>query len=217
LASSEEERALTTVLIILLIALTAVLVAVMVVRPGLTVTRGGKVMAFLVLFALPILCVGMGGAAQLEHSKSTEFCLSCHIMEPYGRSLRIDDPGHLAAAHFQNHRVPANEACYTCHTNYAMFGGVRAKLGGLKHIYVYYLGKPPAPENIKLYEPYHNRECLHCHAGARSFEEGAVHTADPDLLPALRANKTSCISSGCHGTVHDLPGLKDAKFWKAGG
>jgi hypothetical protein len=84
---------LTTVLIILLIALTAVLVAVMVARPGLTATRGGKVMAFLVLFPLPGLCVGMGGAAQFEHSKSTKFCLSCHIMEPYGRSLRIDDPG----------------------------------------------------------------------------------------------------------------------------
>lgn len=24
---------------------------------------------------------------------------------------------YLAAAHFQNHRIPADEACYTCHTN----------------------------------------------------------------------------------------------------
>jgi hypothetical protein len=93
---------------------------------------------------------------------------------------------------------------------------VKAKLGGLKHIYVYYLGTPPAPENIKLYEPYNNRECLHCHAGARSFEEGAVHTADPDLIPALKANKTSCISSGCHEIVHDVGKLKDATFWKGG-
>ena len=107
-------------------------------------------------------------------------------------------------AHFQNHRVPPDEACYTCHTNYAMFGGIRAKLGGLKHIYVYYLGTPPAPENIKLYEPYNNRECLHCHEGARSFEAGAVHNADPDLLPAVKANKISCISSGCHEVVHNV-------------
>jgi len=95
-----------------------------------------------------------------------------------------------------------------------MFGGIKAKFGGLRHIYVDYLGTPPAPENIKLYDPYNNRECLHCHAGARSFEEGAVHTADPDLLPAVKANKTSCISSGCHGVVHDVASLKDAKFWK---
>jgi cytochrome c-type protein NapC len=205
-----------TFLILLLISFSVALVAIFVFRPQITSTRGGKMTAFLALFALPLLCFGMGTSSELEHAKSTEFCLSCHIMEPYGKSLRVDDPQHLAAAHFQNHRVPPNEACYTCHTNYAMFGGVKAKLGGLKHIYVYYLGTPPAPENIKLYEPYNNRECLHCHAGARSFEEGAVHTADPDLLPALKANKTSCISSGCHELVHDVGSLKGAKFWKGG-
>jgi cytochrome c-type protein NapC len=205
-----------TFLILLLIAFSVALVAVFVLRPQITSTRGGKMMAFLALFALPLLCFGIGTSSELEHAKSTEFCLSCHIMEPYGKSLRVDDPQHLAAAHFQNHRVPPDEACYTCHTNYAMFGGVKAKLGGLKHIYVYYLGTPPAPENIKLYEPYNNRECLHCHAGARSFEEGAVHTADPDLIPALKATKSSCISSGCHEIVHDVGKLKDATFWKGG-
>jgi cytochrome c-type protein NapC len=203
-----------TFLILLLVAFSIFLIGVFIFRPLITATRGGKIMAFLAFFALPLLCLGMGTSKELEHAKSTEFCLSCHIMEPYGKSLRVDDPQHLAAAHFQNHRVPPNEACYTCHTNYAMFGGIKAKLGGLRHIYVYYLGTPPAPENIKLYEPYNNRECLHCHAGARSFEEGAVHTADPDLLPALKANKTSCVSSGCHGVVHDVASLKDAKFWK---
>ena len=201
-------------LILLLILLSILLLAVFVSRPEITATIGGKMAAFLALFALPLLCFGIGTSSELEHAKRTEFCLSCHIMEPYGKSLRVDDSQHLAAAHFQNHRVPADEACYTCHTNYAMFGAVKAKLGGLRHIYVYYLGTPPALENIKLYEPFNNRECLHCHAGARSFEEGAVHTADPDLLPTIKANKTSCISSGCHDLVHDVANLKGAKFWK---
>ena len=206
-----------TSLIVLFIVFSILLISVFVFRPAITASLGGKIMAFLVLFALPLLCLGFGGVAELEHSKSTNFCLSCHIMEPYGQSLRVDDPMHLPAAHFQNHRVPADEACYTCHTNYAMFGGVKAKLGGLKHIYVYYLTTPPAPQDIKLYEPFNNRECLHCHAGARSFEEGAVHTADPDLLPAIKANKKSCISSGCHDTIHDLKTLKEQKFWKGVG
>jgi len=208
---------LETILIIILVLLSVLLIGVLVLRPEITATRGGKIMAFLVLFALPLLCMGMGASSKLENSKSTRFCLSCHIMQPYGKSLRLDDSQHLAAAHFQNHRVPADEACYTCHTNYAMFGGIKAKLGGLRHIYVYYLGKPPAPENIRLYEPYNNRECLHCHAGARSFEEGAVHAADPDLLPAVKANKVSCVSSGCHAVVHEVGSLKDAKFWKGAG
>lgn len=205
---------LETSLIITLAVFSTALIGVLVARPEITATRGGKILAFLILLTLPLLCLAAGVSNKLEQSKSTEFCLSCHVMEPYGKSLLVDDPQHLAAAHFQNHRVPANEACYTCHTNYAMFGGIKAKLAGLKHVYVYYLGSPPAPEDIKLYTPFNNRECLHCHAGARSFEEGAVHTADPDLIPALKANKTSCMSSGCHEVVHDVRNLRNATFWK---
>jgi cytochrome c-type protein NapC len=156
--------------------------------------------------------MAVGVSSEMQRSKSTQFCLSCHVMEGYGRSLYIDDPAHLPAVHFQNHRVPADQACYTCHTNYAMFGGFRAKLHGLRHVYVQYLGT--IPQQIHLYEPYNNRECLHCHLGARSFEEGVVHNADPDLLPAVKANKVSCLSSGCHDTVHDVSRLKDLTFWK---
>ena len=208
--------ALSGTLLLLLITVSAVLIGVLVFRPGLTTIQGGKILALFVLFLLPLICVGMGITYHIDRSKRTEFCLSCHEMQPYGKSLMVDDPAHLAAAHFQNHRIPADEACYTCHTNYAMFGGFRAKMHGLKHIYVHYLRTPRAPEAIRLYDPYNNRECLHCHLGARSFEEGAVHTADPELLPAVKANKTSCISSGCHEVVHNVGSLKDVKFWKGG-
>lgn len=203
-----------TALIVSLIVLSAALVALMTMRPGVTATRNGKIITFIALFLLPLLCTGIGATSELERSKSTSFCLSCHIMEPYGKSLKVDDPTYLAAAHFQNHRVPADEACYTCHTNYAMFGTLKAKLRGLRHVYVYYLTTPPAPENIRLYEPYNNRECLHCHLGAKSFEEGAVHNAIPDLLPDVKANKKSCISSGCHEVVHNVATLGQVKFWK---
>jgi cytochrome c-type protein NapC len=164
-----------------------------------------------------VFALAIGMENEMERSKSTAFCLSCHIMESYGKSLHIDDPSYLAAAHFQNHRVPADEACYTCHTNYAMFGTFKAKLGGLRHLYVYYLKKMPLPEDIKLHEPFNNRECLHCHLGARSFEQGATHNADPDTLPAVKANKLSCISSGCHDVVHNVGRWGDkVKFWDGG-
>jgi nitrate/TMAO reductase-like tetraheme cytochrome c subunit len=201
-------------LLLFLIAVTAILIAVLVFRPGLTTTAGGRILAFFVLFLLPLVCLGMGTTYHIDHSKETHFCLSCHEMEPFGKSLMVDDPAHLPAAHFQNHRVPAAEACFTCHTTYAMFGDFRAKMHGLRHVYVHYLRTPPAPAAIRLYDPFNNRECLHCHLGARSFEEGAVHNADPDLLPAIKANKTSCLSSGCHEVVHNVGTLKDAKFWK---
>ena len=206
-----------TLAVVVLVLFSAVLAGVIAVRPSVTVSRAGKILAFGVLFFLPLFSLAVGMENEMERSKSTAFCLSCHIMEPYGKSLRIDDPNYLAAAHFQNHRVPADEACYTCHTNYAMFGTFKAKLGGLRHLYVFYLKKLPEPQDIKLHEPFNNRECLHCHLGARSFEQGATHNADPDTLPAVKANKLSCISSGCHDTVHNVGHWnKDVKFWDGG-
>ena len=203
-----------TTLIVLLVLFSAASIAVFVARPKVTETRGGKILAFLVLCFLPILCGAMGVSSEMNRAETTAFCLSCHTMEAYGRSLYIDDPNHIPAAHFQNHRVPADRACYSCHTDYAMFGTLKVKLDGLHHVFIYYFGTPPAPENIKLYKPFNNRECLHCHLGARSFEEGAVHTADPATLPAIKSNTLSCMSSGCHEVVHDIAHLKDAKFWK---
>jgi hypothetical protein len=83
---------------------------------------------------------------------------------------------------------------------------------GLHHIYVQYLGKPNNP--IHLYTPYNNRECLHCHAGSRSFEQGAVHTADPQTMLDIKSNKLSCLSSGCHDTAHNIPKLNQVKYWE---
>ena len=125
---------------------TVFLIALIVIRPSLTATRGGKIFAFLAFFILPILCAFGAASDHIERSKQTSFCLSCHIMEPYGKSLYVDDPQYVPAAHFQNHRIPVDEACYTCHTDYALYGGFRAKIRGLRHIYIQYFGTPPAPD-----------------------------------------------------------------------
>jgi cytochrome c-type protein NapC len=196
------------VLILLLFGLSAGLILLLVLRPSLTANRSGKILAFVALFALPILCAFVGTSAQLERSKQTSFCLSCHIMEPYGRSLHVDDPSYIAAAHFENHRIPVEQACYTCHEDYVLYGGIRAKWRGLHHVYVQYLGKPMNP--IQLYVPYNNRECLHCHLGARSFEGSPTHTA---LHEEIVSNQMSCLTSGCHDTVHNVSGLDRVKFW----
>lgn len=192
-------------------ALLALLVAR---RPGLASARGGKVLAFLALFLFPALAVTAGFSVQMERATSTKFCLSCHVMHDYGRSLWIDDRSYLAAAHVQNNRVPRDRACYTCHTDYAMFGTVRAKVRGLRHLYIQYLGKVPAPDQIKLYEPFHNRECLHCHDGGRKYLEQPAHNRTPDQMNRILSNQLSCTSSRCHDTVHDVGSLSDVTFWK---
>jgi len=204
----------STTLVAALVLLAAAMAAVFAIKPGVTALTSGRIFAFAGLFIIPILAGFAGLQAHVEKSKETQFCLSCHIMEPYGKSLHIDERGHIPAVHYQNHLVPADRACFTCHTTYTLFGDYNAKLHGLRHVYVQYLGT--IPKKIALYEPYNNRECLHCHLGARSFEEGATHNLDPATLPAVKANKISCVSSGCHETVHDQAHLDKMTFWPAG-
>ncbi len=191
-----------------LLGITIVLLVLILARPSITVSIGGKILAFLAFCALPVLSGVWGLSEHFERSKQTTFCLSCHIMEPYGRSLYVDDMNHIPAAHFQNHRIPADEACYTCHTDYAMYGTIGVKLHGLRHVYVQYLGTAMNP--IRLYEPFNNRECLHCHEGARSFEDD-THVPMMDML---KSNQLSCISSGCHDTVHNIDTLSKFKQWR---
>ena len=193
-----------------LLGINAILIARLVLWPSLTASREGKIFAFVAFFILPLLCGSWAATEHIERSKQTKFCLSCHIMEPFGRSLYVDDGSYIPAAHFQNHRVPPDQACYTCHTDYGLYGGVRAKFRGLRHIYIQYFGTPPSPEKIELYTPYNNRECLHCHLGARSFESSEIHSA---MLASLKSNETSCLTSGCHDVVHNVGDQAKVKFW----
>ena len=94
-----------------LIILGIVLIALILLRPSITTAQGGRILAFIAFFILPIVATGLGASIHLDHSKSTQFCLSCHVMEPYGKSLYRDDPSYLPAAHFQNNRIPREQAC----------------------------------------------------------------------------------------------------------
>src|SRR5438094_4323833 len=173
-----------------------------------------RTLIFLALFVVPVAGTFAGGWYHLERSKRTDFCLSCHTMSEHGRSLFVDDPSFLPAAHYQNNRVPRDQACYTCHTDYTIYGGVTAKLRGLRHVYVQYVKGPPEAADLKLYRSYNNRECLHCHGGSRAFEEKSSHNRDPKMLEMIKTNQTSCMNDGCHDIVHNIDLLKDATFWK---
>ena len=199
---------------ILFIVIALVLAALIGMRVELTRVRGGKILAFVALFIVPALAVALGFNEHMERAESTQFCLSCHVMHDFGQSLRVDDPSYIPARHFQNNLVPRDRACYTCHTDYTMFGTAHSKLRGLRHLYVQYLGKVPAPADIRLYTPFNNRECLHCHSGMRAFIEEPKHNKTPDMMAKITSNQISCMTSKCHDTVHDVGTLKDATFWK---
>jgi len=198
-------------ILIVLIALTILLAAVLFFRPSITVGATGKILAFVALCVLPALCIGVGMSTHMQRSEQTKFCISCHSMESHGQSLYVDDPNYVAARHFQNHRVPADMACYACHTDYTIYGPLKDKLQGMKRVYLQYVSTPP--KTIYIRGGYSNLQCLHCHAGARSFEENPVHIA---IMASLSANQLSCISSGCHDTVHNAAEVEHLKMWRPG-
>lgn len=198
----------------IVITLTGVAILVniyLIARPSATRTPAGKVLAFTGIFVLPVIALAFGTGEHMEQSKTTTFCLSCHPMEAYGRSLMVDDNEFIPAVHYQNNRIPRDRACFTCHTEYTMYGDFSAKLRGLKHVWVQYLGTPP--DTIRLYEKYSNRECLHCHAGARSFQAVGAHQPDRATADSIMNNTRSCLASGCHDVAHNVHELKSYELW----
>ncbi len=157
-----------------------------------------------VLVAIALLLVGV----VRPHLLTRGIGNSCHAMEKYGKSLTIDNPRYLPAAHFQNARVPRETACFACHTTYTLYGDLTAKLHGLQHVWVAYLGT--VSEHIKLYTPYNNRECLHCHDGTRGFEDNSEHQKE---RARIQKNELSCLSQGCHPNVHAVDELDKLKLW----
>ncbi len=169
--------------------------------------RAKKFLAFFTLGVFPLFW-GLGVVSQdLERVKKVSFCAKCHVMTKYVESLNVDDDEPLSAIHFQNNWVPQEEACYACHTQYTMFGPVQAKLRGVKHLYVYYV--KGAPEKIKLYEKYENRNCLRCHGVARNFIEALPHMLGDGLSDQIMDGRRSCLSSGCHDMGHLLASEED--------
>jgi nitrate/TMAO reductase-like tetraheme cytochrome c subunit len=197
--------------VIAIIALAILTNIYLISRPASLRERSGKILAFLGIFLLPLLAVAFGTQEHMEKSKQTDFCLSCHAMDNYGKSLYVDDEEFIPASHFQNNRVPRDQACYTCHTGYTMYGGIEAKLRGIRHVLVQYLGT--VPDTISLYSPYSNAQCLHCHEGSRSFEENEVHSTPAAFRDSLGTNLFSCVSSGCHDVVHNVHELADYDMW----
>ena len=187
-------------------------------RADITRVRDGRILAFLALFLLPSAPSGQAFPQHMERAKSTEFCLSCHTMEEYGKSLYVDDRSYLAAAHFQNNRIPRDRACYTCHTDYTMFGGLKDKWRGLSHVYVQYFGTIPGTGEIKLYQPFNNRECLHCHAGrpilsgnVRASEKSGPDRENDQQPDVLHVEPLSRHDARCDDTDRRLPSGRKGK------
>lgn len=169
-------------------------------------TTAGRLLMLLGLGVLPMVALAGGTVHAVNQSSSAEFCMGCHEMEPYGQSLFVEHKTVLPAVHYQKRLIDRDHACFACHTDYAMFGNAKAKLNGLHHVWVHYLGE--VPEEFELYEPYPNHNCLHCHDDARSYLEQGAHQGK---FESLAAGKESCLL--CHSQGHALAAVEKGELW----
>lgn len=184
-----------------LAALSALLlVGFLVIAPRLGVAV--KLGLFFAIGAMPASAALLGNVKNLETVKERRFCGSCHNMAPYTKDAADPLSTSTASFHSRNEHF-GQESCYTCHRDYSMYGGVITKMDGLKHVWIYYFGEASDP--IKLYRPHQNASCIRCHSTTLPrFAKVSAHKAA--TLEYIREGTMSCIRSGCHGPMHNVPG-----------
>jgi hypothetical protein len=118
--------------------LTLLLAILLVTRADITRVREGRVLAFVGLFLLPSMAVWAGVSQHMERAKTTEFCLSCHTMEDYGRSLHVNDKSHLPRRTIEQLGATRRGLL---HVSYRLHHVRRSKdkWRGSFHVYVQYL------------------------------------------------------------------------------
>jgi len=158
------------------------------------VTSRAKWLLFVLIVLFPLALTAVTLEVGTARTREVAFCSSCHTMQPFVTNMLDEKAQTLAARHYDNRWIP-REQCYTCHVNYGLFGAVDAKLRSVRHAGVFYLtGGLKRP---KLYHPYPNSNCLHCHAGGAPFEKAVTH--EP-MKSALAKGDISCLT--CHGPAH---------------
>jgi cytochrome c-type protein NapC len=180
----------------------SILVGYLIVRPALT--RVTKVMLLLGLGVFPIGAAAAGNVQGFEATKERSFCGACHVMAPHREDS--DDPSSvsLSSRHARN-AFFGDENCYACHADYGMFGTVLTKLGGMRHVWLYYAEYRTMPldqarEKVRLRQPFPNSNCTECHSTQPTlWQKVPDHRAS---LDDLRADRISCASPGCHGFAH---------------
>jgi len=164
-----------------------------------------KLLLFAGLGILPAISAGASTVAGMDQTTQREFCASCHTMDLHAENATNPSEQSLAARHSRNPFF-GHQSCYVCHADYGMYGYAFTKLGGMRHVYLYYFGgwRDKSPEETKrelhIMKPYDNLNCRQCHTTtAKVWKRIPEHTS---LEKELASNKVSCASGGCHGFAH---------------
>lgn len=148
---------------------------------------------FLILSPLAyVLNLGLA----ISGAKPVAFCNSCHVMHAYVDDLENPDSEHLASLHYQSRWI-AEHQCYTCHSDYGLFGDVEAKLAGLRHVWFNYFAGYELP--LKIRGTYDNQRCLFCHGPVKAYQEVPEHEKN---AAAIANSGKSCVDGNCHVSPH---------------
>ena len=92
------------------------------------------------LLGLGVFPIGAAGAGNVEGFEATKKRALLRLVPRHGPHAADSDdlrePLALVAARAQ--RLFGDENCYACHADYGMFGTVVTKLGGMRHVWLYY-------------------------------------------------------------------------------
>lgn len=189
--------------LVAIVAAAAIQIHHLIVKPAFDLRV--KLRLLLGLGVFPVLAAASSTVAGMEATTDRQFCGSCHVMQGHYRDASNPRSTSLASRHSRNPFF-GERSCYVCHADYGMYGYALTKLGGLRHVYLYYLGGyrsmslEQAEREIHLIKPYNNRNCHECHTtGLSDWRRVPDHAA---LAAELDANRVSCASAGCHGYAH---------------
>jgi cytochrome c-type protein NapC len=185
------------------LAAAVILVLYLVRKPPLDLKQ--KLWLLLGLGVLPALTAGSSTVAGMTATTNRDFCGSCHVMTAHYENAIDPEAQSLAARHSRNPFF-GEQSCYVCHADYGMYGYAITKLGGLRHVYLYYFSEygdmtlEEAKREIHLVKPYDNLNCRQCHTSTLADWK---RVPDHESLRAeLETNRVSCASAGCHGYAH---------------
>lgn len=153
-----------------------------------------RLLLFIGVCCIPFPAVLMSAAVGLEQSKAVGFCNSCHLMGAFVADMRDADSGSLSALHFRN-RYIQDEHCYSCHTDYGLFGTVEAKLGGMSHVWSEFAGAGTGMVRPKT--NYRFTICLNCHGQSWKFIQQKRHAG---VVNKVVSGQGAC--TDCHNRSH---------------
>jgi cytochrome c-type protein NapC len=179
-----------------------ILIVYLVRRPPLV--GATKLWLLLGLGVFPISAALAGNIEGFESTKRRKLCNSCHVMIEHVADASDTSSHSLASRHSRN-QLFGLENCYMCHRDYGMYGTIATKIGGMKHVYMYYLYYFDVPleeakKTIHIYKPYPNAGCMQCHSTRLEFWQRVVEHRG--LLEEVRNDRVACASGGCHGFAH---------------